>query len=208
MRISIPDPIFKIMANSFSPSLTLLPIRRVVRIVRTWRHRCYSGAGIRRIRRVRAGNRRKSGFIVKELVIERRINKPFHVRLGQFYAVAGHLSHVFEPIDFLGTLSSEAKAWIIPRIWHEIRLGLSKAYQNVDYRLLLSNGLQAMAYSAQQSRVVANLKRFESAPATNMGRCVRLDYEFSPGLIPGASSVEPTAPTMVQSSILRGLMPM
>ena len=170
MRLSIPDPIFKIMANSFSPSLTLAPIRRVVRIVRTWRHRCYSGAGIRRIRRVRAGNRRKSGFIVKELVIERRINKPFHVRLGQFYAVAGHLSHVFEPIDFLGTLISEAKA-----------------YRNVHYRLLLSNGLHAMAYSTQQSRVVANLKRFESAQATNMGRCVRLDCGFSPGLIPGAS---------------------
>ena len=125
--------------------------------------------------------------IVEELYIKRSFGETLNVSAGHFYVAVGLLSSLYHPLDFYGTVRSEAETSMIPALWHETGIEASGRVRLWRWRLQVINGLDATGFSSQRWVAGGHQLRFEQVRADDLAIAGRVDFEPAPGALIGLS---------------------
>ena len=107
-------------------------------------------------------------MILEELFVKRSFGDHLSVSAGHFYVAVGLLSSLYHPLDFYGTVRSEAETSIIPALWHETGIEASGRIRRWRWRLQVINGLDATGFSSQSWVAGGHQLRFEQVRADGL----------------------------------------
>ena len=125
--------------------------------------------------------------ILEELYVKRSFGERFEVSAGHFYVAVGLLSYLYHPLDFFGSVRSEAETSMIPALWHETGIEASGRVGRWRYRLQVINGLDATGFSSQRWVAGGHQLRFEQVKADRPALVGRFDCELARGAVLGVS---------------------
>ena len=125
--------------------------------------------------------------ILEELYVKRSFGDKLSVSAGHFYVAVGLLSSLYHPLDFYGTVRSEAETSVIPALWHETGIEASGRIRRWRWRFQVINGLDATGFSSQSWVAGGHQLRFEQIRADGLALTGRVDYEPAPGALVGVS---------------------
>ena len=126
-------------------------------------------------------------MILEELYVKRSFGERFEVSAGHFYVAVGLLSYLYHPLDFFGSVRSEAETSMIPALWHETGIEASGRVGRWRYRLQVINGLDATGFSSQRWVAGGHQLRFEQVKADRPALVGRFDCELARGAVLGVS---------------------
>ena len=99
----------------------------------------------------------------------------------------GLVNELHEPPIFLGARRPDVEQVIIPTTWSANGIGIHGRGRGLEYRLFLTEGLNARGFSASQG-IREGRQNGSQSLATRAAVAARLDYVGFPGLTAGAAA--------------------
>ena len=124
---------------------------------------------------------------LEELHLTKKFSDEFSLRAGRLILPVGLTNKEHEPDEYFTTTRPEGEVAVVPVTWSEIGVQGFGSFGNLDWTLLLVNGLDATGFTSENWIVEGHQTRFETVQATNMAIAARLDYHLFPWLRLGAS---------------------
>ncbi len=130
----------------------------------------------------------KGGEVVlEELHLTKRFSDHFSLRAGRLILPVGLTNKEHEPDDYFTATRPEGEMSIIPVTWNEIGLQGFGAVGDLEWMLMVVNGLDATGFTSENWIVEGHQTRFETIRATDPAVVARLDYSPLSWMTIGAS---------------------
>jgi hypothetical protein len=134
----------------------------------------------------------KGGSVeLDQLHVQCTLSGQINFRIGRIKLPVGLVSTHHEPSEYFSTTRSEMETALIPSAWYEngIELfGSMGARSELQYHLLLVNGLDATGFSSANWVVNGHQSRFEMVNAENLAVVAGVRYMFSPSTFVAGSA--------------------
>jgi len=125
----------------------------------------------------------KGGEVVLEqLHLTKTFGDGLGLRVGHVLVPVCSLNAAHLPTDHFGTIRPEAETAMIPATWHETGLEAFGAAGDVEYRVLLVNGLDSTGFSSKHWARDGHQTRFEQVRADELAVAARLSWRGVRGL--------------------------
>jgi hypothetical protein len=125
--------------------------------------------------------------VIEEFYVEKEFGGRFELKVGRFYVALGQLSYYFRPIDYLGSVRSEAETTVVPGQWDEMGASLLTYLPRVRLTAQVVNGLDSTGFSSQFWVASGHQGAFETVRASDLAVVGRVDVDATPHLEVGAS---------------------
>jgi hypothetical protein len=128
--------------------------------------------------------------LIEQMNLEFQVLQRLNVKVGRVKVPFALMFNRDEPNDYLTNVNSEMETQMLPENWTENGILVSgKLLKNnkLNYYFSLVNGLDGSAFNSANWIKRGNQRRFEMVTAENFAAVARLDYDFNPDFVLGAS---------------------